>query len=87
MCPITPLIVVCPVLVFLLLFVTAVKGIIMTFREPSKPGCLLGENSDHFHCLRKLPLLISSYFDSLMGMCVSLMLEKSKVDTNKLANT
>ena len=46
-----------PVLFFLILFVTAVKGII-TFREPNKPGCLLGENSDHFRCLRR-PLLFN----------------------------
>ena len=41
-----------------LLFVTAVKGIIITFREPNKPGCLLGENSDHLNCLRR-PLLFN----------------------------
>ena len=58
MCPVTPLIVACPVLGFLSLFVTAVKGIIITFPEPNKPGCLLGENSDHFHCLRR-PLLFN----------------------------
>ena len=53
-----PLIVVCPVMVFLSLLVTSVKGIIITFCEPNKPGYLLGENSDHFHCLRR-PLLFN----------------------------
>ena len=54
--PVTSLIVVCPVLVFLSLFGTAVKGIIIAFREPKKPGWVLGENLDHFHSLR-MPLL------------------------------
>ena len=59
----------------------AVKGIIITFREQNMPGCLSGENSDHFHCLR-MPLLFNF---SLMGECVSLIFEKSKVDMNNLA--
>ena len=86
MCPVNPLIVVCPVLVFLSLFVTVVKGIFITSHEPNKPGCLVGENSDNFTVCEGLFYLISSYFDSLMGVCVYRMLEKSKVDTNKLAN-
>ena len=57
---------------------TAVKGIIITFLEQNKPGCLLGENSDHVYCLRRPLLFNFVIFDSLMGVCVSHILEKSK---------
>ena len=77
MCRVTPHIVVCPVLVFLSLFVTAVKCIIITFREPNKPGCLLGENSDHFHCLQR-PLLFNFVIFCLADghVCVLYALKK-----------
>ena len=59
----------------------------ITFREQNKLGCLLGENSDHFHCLRR-PLLFNFVIFYLAGVCVcvSHILEKSKVVLNNLAN-
>ena len=74
-CHIPQLIVVCPVLP---LFVTAVKGIIKTFREQNKPGCLQGENSDHFYCLRRPLLFIFVIIDSLLGVCVCVLYPRNK---------
>ena len=50
-CLITQLSVVCPIWVFSVIVRYRCKRFYYTFRDLKKPGCLLGDNSDHFHCL------------------------------------
>ena len=51
-------------------FLTAVKSIIIIFHEQNELGCLLGKNSDDFHCLRRPLLFLFVIFDLLMSMCM-----------------